>query len=62
MDAVWPQGDDKHDNYNRRPDHNRCTYDDSGPDDYHVNHDNDYHHDHNHHNDGCSNNHDLCSR
>ena len=62
MDAVWPQGDDKHDDHNRCPIHNRCTYHhyDGSPDDYDVNYDNDYHNDHNHHNDGCSDNHDLC--
>jgi len=46
VDVVWPQGDDKHDDHNRRPIYNRCAYyhyDDSSPDDYYVNHHNDYH-------------------
>jgi hypothetical protein len=66
VDVVWPQGDDKHDDHNRRPIYNRCAYyhyhyDDSSPDDYYVNHHN-HHNDYDHHNDGCSDNHDLCPR
>ena len=63
MDVVWPQGDDKHDDHNRRTIHNRRTnYDhhDGGPDDYYVNHDHDHDY-HDYHNDGRSDNYDLCS-